>query len=122
MADRRFQGEAEAHARRASICSVMDEPEWQSGKKLRRPSNCYHIHFDQHSRPCELIDIQEGVYRLRSPAECFRAALSRLDQISNVSDVGDNLNHVVHRSAVGRQQPLDLVIGVAALASEVAEM
>ena len=92
------------------------------GNALRRAGCCDHIHFDQHSRPCELIDVQERMHRLRRAGERFRAALSRLGQISHVGDVGDNLHHVVHRGAVGREQPFDLVIGIAALPREVADM
>src|SRR5262249_566273 len=70
----------------------------------------------------ELIDIQERMHRLRRASQRFRAALSCLGQISHVGDVGDALHHVVHRGAVGREQPFDLVIGIAALPREVTDM
>src|SRR5262249_3286411 len=58
------------------------------------------------SRSWPSLDIQEGVHGLRSPTQRFCAALSRLREISNVSDVGDDLHHVVHRGAVGRHTRL----------------
>jgi hypothetical protein len=63
----------------------------QSTDRLRRLGDRYGIHFDHHSRPCERIDVEERVHRLRSPCERFRAALSRFRQISNVGHIGDDL-------------------------------
>src|SRR5215469_11937295 len=45
-----------------------------------------HIYFDQHARPCELIDIEEGMYGLWSSGERFGAALAGFGQITNIGD------------------------------------
>ena len=62
------------------------------------------------------------MHRLRSSTERFRAAFSGLDLITDISDVGDDLHHVIDCSSLGRQQPFDFVIGISALARKVGEM
>src|SRR6516165_5316799 len=64
----------------------------QSAEWLRRLGDRYGVDFDHHSRPCQRIDVEERVHRLRSPCERLRAALSRFGQISNVGHVGDDLH------------------------------